>query len=251
MRLQGKTALITGGGSGFGEGIAQRFAQEGARLVINDIDVQNGERVASAIREAGGECRFVKADVSRSADFKASIDAVIDAYGRVDIVVNNAGVSHRNQSMLTVDEAEFDRVFAINVKSVFWCAQHAVPHMKAMGGGAIINIASTAGVRPRPGLVWYNASKGAMINVTKSMAIELATDGIRVNAVNPVAGETPLLKTFMGEDTPEIRARFVASIPMGRLSLPSDIATAALFYATDEAAFITGTCLEVDGGRCI
>lgn len=251
MRLTGKTALITGAGSGFGEGIAHRFAQEGARIVINDVDVNNGERVAKAIRDQGGEVQFIKADVSRGEDMKASIAAAIKAYGRLDIVVNNAGVSHRNQPMLAVSEAEFDRVFAINVKSVFWCAQYAVPVMRAQGGGSIINIASTAGVRPRPGLVWYNASKGAMINLTKSMAIELAPDRIRVNAVNPVAGETPLLKTFMGEDTPEMRAKFVGSIPMGRLSLPSDIATATLFYADDEAAFITGTCLEVDGGRCI
>ncbi len=251
MRLEGKIALVTGGGSGFGEGIARRFAQEGAQVLINDVDTKGGERVASEINASGGECRFVKADVSVGADFEASVQAAVEHFGGLDIVVNNAGVSHRNQSMLTVDEAEFDRVFAINVKSVYWCAQHVVPLLKQRGGGSIINIASTAGVRPRPGLVWYNASKGAMITLTKSMAIELAPDNIRVNAVNPVAGDTPLLATFMGEDTPEVRAKFVASVPLGRLSQPADIATATLFYATDEASFVTGTCLEVDGGRCI
>ncbi|MGH1358536.1 MAG: SDR family oxidoreductase [Burkholderiaceae bacterium] len=251
MRLEGKTALVTGAGSGFGEGIAQRFAQEGARLIINDINAENGERVAESIRATGAECHFIQANVADGADFAASIKASIDRYNGLDIVVNNAGVSHLNRPMLEVDEAEFDRVFAINVKSIYWCAQHAVPVMQKKGGGAIINIASTAGVRPRPGLTWYNASKGALITLTKSMAVELAPTGIRVNAVNPVAGETPLLATFMGEDTPEKRAQFVSTVPLGRLSQPSDIATATLFYAADEAAFITGTCLEVDGGRCI
>lgn len=251
MRLEGKTALITGAGSGFGEGIAHRFAQEGARLIINDVNADHGERVAQAVRDAGGQCHFIKADVANGSDYAASVKAAIDHYAGLDIVVNNAGVSHLNQPLLDVDEAEFDRVFAINVKSIYWCAQHVVPVMRKAGGGSIINIASTAGVRPRPGLAWYNASKGAMITLTKSMAIELAPDQIRVNAVNPVAGETPLLATFMGEDTPEKRAQFVASVPLGRLSQPSDIATASLFYAADEAAFITGTCLEVDGGRCI
>lgn len=251
MRLEGKSALITGGGSGFGEGMAHRFAQEGARVVINDVDIANGERVAKAVQAAGGQCHFVHANVAKGEDFAASVQATMDHYGSLDIVVNNAGVAHRNMPMLDVDEAEFDRIFAINVKSVYWCAQHAVPLMRKSGGGSIINIASTAGVRPRPGLTWYNASKGAMITLTKSMAVELAPDNIRVNAVNPVAGETPLLPTFMVEDTPEIRAKFVASVPLGRLSLPSDIATATLFFATDEAAFITGTTLEVDGGRCV
>jgi len=251
MRLEGKSALITGGGSGFGEGMAHRFAQEGAKIVINDVDKANGERVAAAVRAAGGQCQFIYANVAKGEDFAASVQAALDHHGSLDIVVNNAGVAHRNMPMLDVDEAEFDRVFAINVKSVYWCAQHAVPVMRKSGGGSIINIASTAGVRPRPGLTWYNASKGAMITLTKSMAVELAPDNIRVNAVNPVAGETPLLPTFMGEDTPEMRAKFVASVPLGRLSLPSDIATATLFFATEEAAFITGTTLEVDGGRCV
>ncbi|MFK7963398.1 MAG: glucose 1-dehydrogenase [Burkholderiaceae bacterium] len=251
MRLEGKSALITGGGSGFGEGIAHRFAQEGAKVVINDVDSANGERVAAAVREAGGQCQFIQADVAKGADFAASVQAAMDHHGALDIVVNNAGVAHRNKPMLDVDEAEFDRIFAINVKSVYWSAQHAVPVMRKSGGGSIINIASTAGVRPRPGLTWYNASKGAMITLTKSMAVELAPENIRVNAVNPVAGETPLLPTFMGEDTPEMRAKFVASVPLGRLSQPSDIATASVFFAAEEASFITGTTLEVDGGRCV
>ncbi len=193
MRLEGKTALITGAGSGFGEGIAQRFAQEGAQLIINDINAENGEKVAESIRATGAKCQFIKANVAQSADVAASVQAALDHYGKLDIVVNNAGVSHRNQPMLDVDEAEFDRVFAINVKSVYWCAQHAVPVMKEGGGGSIINIASTAGVRPRPGLTWYNASKGALITLTKSMAVELAPTGIRVNAVNPVVIERDVI----------------------------------------------------------
>ena len=179
------------------------------------------------------------------------LKATLDAYGKLDIVINNAGISHRNQSLLTVTPEEFDRVYAVNVKSLYWTAQHMAPYFKENGGGVFINIASTAGVRPRPGLVWYNGSKGAAINISRGMAVELAPAGIRVNVINPVAGETPLLATFMGEDTPEIRARFIASIPLGRFSQPTDIASAALYLASDEAAFITGACLEVDGGRCV
>ncbi len=251
MRLNGKIAIVTGAGSGFGEGIAERFATEGARVVVNDIDASNGERVTAAIRAAGGQAVFVRADVSSGADVKALLDRTLQAWGGLDIVVNNAGVSHRNQPMLDVGEAEFDRVFAINVKSLFWTAQHMVPYFRSRGGGVFVNIASTAGVRPRPGLVWYNGSKGAVITTSRAMAVELAPDRIRVNVINPVAGETPLLATFMGEDTPEMRAKFVASIPMGRLSQPRDVANAALYFASDEADFVTGACLEVDGGRCV
>ena len=251
MRLNGKIAIVTGAGSGFGEGIAERFATEGARVVVNDIDASNGERVTAAIRAAGGQAVFVRADVSRGADVKALLDRTLQAWGGLDIVVNNAGVSHRNQPMLDVGEAEFDRVFAINVKSLYWTAQHMVPYFRSRGGGVFVNIASTAGVRPRPGLVWYNGSKGAVITTSRAMAVELAPDRIRVNVINPVAGETPLLATFMGEDTPEMRAKFVASIPMGRLSQPRDVANAALYFASDEADFVTGACLEVDGGRCV
>jgi len=251
MRLEGKIAIVTGAGSGFGEGIAQRFAAEGARVVVNDVNADNGERVAAAIRAAGGAACFVRADVSRGADVKTLLERTLEAYGGLHVVVNNAGVSHRNQPMLDVSEAEFDRVFAINVKSLYWTAQHMVPHFRRQGGGVFVNIASTAGVRPRPGLVWYNGSKGAAITTSRAMAVELAPDRIRVNVINPVAGDTPLLATFMGEDTPEMRAKFVGTIPMGRLSMPRDVANAALYLASDEADFITGACLEVDGGRCV
>jgi 3-oxoacyl-[acyl-carrier protein] reductase len=251
MRLEGKTALITGSGSGFGEGIALRFAQEGARVIVNDVDATQGERVTQAIRSAGGQAEFVRADVSIGADMDRLLAAALAAFGDLAIVVNNAGVSHRNQSMLEVSEADFDRVYAINVKSIYWAARTFVPHFRKRGGGVFVNIASTAGVRPRPGLVWYNGSTGALITITKGMAVELAPDRIRVNAINPVAGETPLLATFMGEDTPARRAQFISSIPLGRFSQPLDIANAALFLASDEADMITGACLEVDGGRCV
>jgi 3-oxoacyl-[acyl-carrier protein] reductase len=251
MRLQGKVALVTGAGSGFGEGIATRFAQEGAKVVVNDIDAANGERVVAAIRKAGGEAIFARGDVTRGDDVAALLVASVDAFGGVTTVVNNAGVSHRNQSMLTVTEAEFARVFAVNVKGLYWTARHFVPHFRERGGGAFVTIASTAGVRPRPGLVWYNGTKGAAITVSRAMAVELAPLRIRVNVINPVAGETPLLATFMGEDTPEKRAQFIASVPLGRLSQPRDVANAALYLASDEADFITGACLEVDGGRCV
>lgn len=251
MRLQGKIALVTGAGSGFGEGIATRFALEGARVLVNDVAREAGERVATAIRKAGGEAHFAYGDVSSGPDVQGLLHAAKTHFGGLDIVVNNAGVSHRNQPLLEVSEADFDRVYAINVKSLFWTSQHMVPHFRERGGGVFINIASTAGVRPRPGLVWYNGSKGAMITISKAMAVELAPDRIRVNVINPVAGETPLLATFMGEDTPARRAQFIASIPLGRFSQPRDIANAALYLASDEADFITGACLEVDGGRCV
>ncbi|HVL58203.1 MAG TPA: SDR family oxidoreductase [Burkholderiaceae bacterium] len=251
MRLKDKVALVTGAGSGFGEGIARRFAAEGARVLVNDIDAAGGERVVGAIRDAGGEAAFARADVSRGDDVAALLGAALEQFGKLDVVVNNAGVSHRNQSLLTVTEQEFDRVYAVNVKSLYWTARHIVPYFQKAGGGVFVNIASTAGVRPRPGLVWYNSSKGAMIVASRAMAVELAPHRIRVNVINPVAGDTPLLATFMGEDTPEMRAKFVASIPLGRLSQPRDIANAALFLASDEAEFITGACLEVDGGRCV
>ncbi len=251
MRLQNKIAIVTGSGSGFGEGIARRFAAEGAKVVVNDINAANGERVAREIVAAGGHAKFCLADVTRDADVSRLVAFALAGYGDLDIVVNNAGTTHRNQPLLDVAEAEFDRIYAVNVKSLFLTAKHAVPHFRRKRNGVFITIASTAGIRPRPGLTWYNGSKGAAIVTSRSMAAELAPDNIRVNVINPVAGETGMLKEFMGADTPEIRAKFVASIPLGRLSLPSDIATAALFFASDEAAFITGACLEVDGGRCV
>lgn len=252
MRLEGKTALVTGGGSGFGAAIAQRFAEEGARVLVVDIAGDRAEAVAEGInRSRQGAAVAYAADVAKAEEAEAMVSAAEADLGPLDILINNAGVSHRNQPMLDVTEAEFDRVFAVNVKAIYLAAKAAVPRMRTHGSGVILNIASTAGVRPRPGLVWYNGSKGAAITITRSMAVELAPDRIRVCALNPVAGETPLLPTFMGEDTPEIRTKFLASIPLGRFSQPQDIANAALFLASDEAEFLTGVCMEVDGGRCV
>jgi 3-oxoacyl-[acyl-carrier protein] reductase len=248
MRLENKVAIVTGAASGFGKAIAETFAQEGAKVVVADINGQGARDVARGI---GASATHVAVDVSRRADVEAMVGEAVKAFGGLDIMVNNAGTTHRNQPMLDVTEAEFDRIFAVNVKSVYLAALACVPAMAKRGGGVIINTASTAGVRPRPGLTWYNASKGAVITMTKSMAAELAPKGIRVCAINPVAGETPLLAEFMGADTPENRARFVASIPLGRLSLPSDVANAALFLASPESSMITGVALEVDGGRCV
>jgi 3-oxoacyl-[acyl-carrier protein] reductase len=251
MRLRSKIAIVTGAGSGFGRGIATRFAAEGAAVVVNDINAANGERSVEDIVRAGGAARFCAGDVSKDADVKHLIEFTLSAFGGLDIVVNNAGTTHRNQPMLDVSEEQFDRIYAVNVKSLFLTARHAVPHFRSKKNGVFITIASTAGVRPRPGLTWYNGSKGAAIVTSRSMAAELAPHNIRVNVINPVAGETAMLVDFMGQDTPERRAQFIASIPLGRLSQPSDVATAAVFFASDEAAFVTGTCLEVDGGRCV
>ena len=248
MRLANKVAIVTGGGSGFGEGIAKRFAAEGASVVVADINEEAAKRVAD---EIGEKARAVRADVSVNGDVQTMVAAAVGAFGRLDILVNNAGYTHRNGSMMEVDEETFDRIYAVNVKSIYLGAMHAVPVFRGQGGGVILNVASTAGVRPRPGLTWYNGSKGAAITLTKSMAVELAPDKIRVCALNPVAGETGMLHLFMGEDTPEKRAQFKASVPLGRLSQPADIANAALFLCSDEAEFLTGVCLEVDGGRCI
>lgn len=247
-RLDNKAALITGAGSGFGEGIARKFVEEGARVIIADIDDEAGAKVANSLGESA--C-FVHMDVSRDVDMAAGVKMAVESFGRLDILVNNAGYTHRNAPMLEVSEEEFDRIFAVNVKSIYLSARHAVPLFRAAGGGVILNIASTAGLRPRPGLTWYNGSKGAVITLTKSMAVELAPDAIRVCALNPVAGETGMLHLFMGEDTPERRALFQSSIPLGRFSQPRDIANAALFLCSGEAEFLTGVCMEVDGGRCI
>ena len=254
MRLQGKVAVVTGAGSGFGEGIAKRFAEEGAKLVVNDIDDRGGERVAGEIERAQGQgsAIYVRADVAEDAAMAGLVKRALERFGRIDIMVNNAGTTHRNGPMLGVDEATFDRVFAVNVKSIYLAARHVVPVMRKQGkGGVIINTASTAALRPRGGLVWYCGSKGAAVTLTKAMAQELAAEQIRVNALCPVAGDTPLLPSFMGGDTPELRAKFLASIPLGRFSTPLDVANAALYLASDEGAFITGVALEVDGGRCI
>lgn len=248
MRLSGKSAIVTGGASGFGAGIVRKFVAEGAAVLIADI---NGEAADSFARELGGLAVARQVDVSRDASVAELAEMAIKAFGTVDILVNNAGISHLPAQMEDISESDFDRVIAVNVKSVYLTAKYLVPHMKANRKGAILNVASTAAVSPRPRLSWYNASKGWMVTATKSMAIELAPTGVRVNAINPVAGDTPLLKTFMGEDTPEIRAKFLASIPVGRFSTPEDMGNAACFLCSDEASMITGVALEVDGGRCI
>ncbi len=244
-RLNGKVAIITGAASGFGEGMARRFAQEGAKVIVADLNENGAKSVADEIDGIP-----MKVDVANPLDVDRMIKAA-GALGRLDILINNAGFTHPNQPMLEVEEDTFDRIFAVNVKSIYLAAKKVVPIMREQGGGVIINTASTAGLRPRPGLVWYNSSKGAVISMTKSMAVELAPDQIRVNALCPVAGDTGMLHLFMGEDTDEKRELFKSSIPIGRLSTPEDMANAALYLACDEASFITGVALEVDGGRCI
>ncbi len=246
MRLKDKVAVVTGGGSGFGEGIVRKFVAEGAKVLIADRDEANAKRVA----EATG-ARHVVADVSRAADAKAMLDEAERAFGGLHVLVNNAGVAHLPQPLEGLPEDDFDRIAGVNMKAIYLAAREVVPRFKARKGGVILNVASTAGVSPRPKLAWYNASKGWVITATRAMAVELAPFGIRVVALNPVAGETPLLATFMGGDTPENRARFLATIPLGRLSTPEDIGNAACFLCSDEASMITGVAMEIDGGRCI
>jgi len=249
MRLADKVALVTGAASGFGAEIARTFAREGARLAILDINAAGAEAVAASV---GPPMLAIAGDVARAADVASAVERTLAAHGRLDIVVNNAGWTHTNRPMLEVSEAEFDKVYAVNVKSIYHMTKAAVPVMRAQGGGVIINVGSTAGIRPRPGLTWYNGSKGAVNLLSRSMAAELAPDRIRVNCVAPVIGETGLLESFMGvPDTPENRAKFVATIPLGRLSRPRDVANACLYLASDEAEFITGVVLEVDGGRTV
>jgi 3-oxoacyl-[acyl-carrier protein] reductase len=246
MRLEGKTALITGGASGFGAGIARKFHAEGARVMIADINAEAAEAMAGVL---GAD--WVAGDVGDDTSVQHIAATALGALGPLDILVNNAGITHLPMAMEDVGEDDFDRVLRVNAKSVYLTARHLVPGMKARGQGAILNIASTAGLSPRPRLAWYNASKGWMITATKAMAVELAPAGVRVNALCPVAGETPLLKSFLGEDTPEMRAKFLATIPIGRFSTPQDLGNAAAFLCSDEAAMLTGVALEVDGGRCI
>lgn len=246
MRLQDKIAIVTGGGSGFGAGIARKFAAEGAQVVVADLNETAAREVADQIGGLG-----LCADIASRESVQAMIAQVMAAHGRIDVMVNNAGVTHLPAALEEVSEADFDRVMAVNCKAIYLIAREVVPLMKRAGRGAIVNVASTGGVSPRPRLAWYNASKGWLIAATRAMAVELAPHGIRVNALNPVAGETPLLKSFMGEDTPEMRAKFLSTIPLGRFSTPEDLGNAACFLASDEASMITGVALEVDGGRCI
>jgi 3-oxoacyl-[acyl-carrier protein] reductase len=246
MRLAGKTALVTGGASGFGAGMARAFCAEGARVMLADVDGPAVEAMAGVL---GAE--FVVADVSDDASVAHMAAATLGALGPLDILVNNAGVTHLPSPLEDVSLDDFDRVFRVNARSVYLTARHLVPGMKDRGAGVILNIASTAALSPRPSLSWYNASKGWMVTATKSMAVELASAGVRVNALCPVAGETPLLKSFLGEDTPQMRAKFLATIPLGRFSTPQDLGHAAVFLCSDEAAMLTGVALEVDGGRCV
>ncbi len=257
MRVKNKSIIVTGAASGIGEGIAKRLAAEGAQVIVNDINVAMGEAVVAAIVKAGGTASFFKADVSVSAEVKALVTSALERYGRLDVMVNNAGWTHRNQPALDVSEDDFDKCYAINVKSIYLSTIHATPVFRAQGGGSFINIASTAGVRPRPGLTWYNGSKGAVITTSKSLAAELGPDNIRVNCINPVFNpDTGLSTQFAGGSVtgPEgeaRRAKFLSSIPLGRFSTALDVANAALYLASDEADFISGVCIEVDGARCV
>ncbi|GGE61482.1 SDR family oxidoreductase [Actibacterium pelagium] len=248
MRLKGKTAIVTGGASGFGEGIVRKFVTEGAKVLIADLNIEAAQQLAN---ELGSATQAVEANVADDGSVQAMVKAALSELGGIDILVNNAGTTHLPAPMEEVSESDFDKVFAVNCKSVYLTAKHIVPIFKDQKAGAILNVASTAGVSPRPRLNWYNASKGWMNNATKGMAVELAPEGVRVNAINPVAGDTPLLKMFMGEDTPAVRAKFLSTIPLGRFSTPEDMGNAACYLCSDEASMVTGVCMEVDGGRCI
>ena len=253
-RLDGKVAIVTGGGSGFGAGICAKFVAEGAQVVVADIQLQAAMDIAAAL---GPSARALRVDVADATDVRLMMEAAELHFGRIDILVNNAGVTHLPQALEEVSEADFDRIFAVNMKAIFLAMREVVPRMKGNAPGrqgirgVVLNMASTAGVSPRPRLGWYNASKGWVITATRANAVELAPAGIRVVALNPVAGETPLLKSFMGQDTPEMRAKFLSTIPLGRFSTPEDLGNAACFLCSDEASMITGVCMEVDGGRCI
>ena len=257
MRVKDKSIIVTGSGGGIGEGIARRLAAEGAHLIVNDIDAASGERVVAQIKAAGGSASFFAADVTRSGDMKALVAAAVERHGKLDVMVNNAGWTHRNRPALEVSEDEFDKCFAVNMKSIYLSTIHAVPAFRANKGphrgGSFINIASTAGVRPRPGLTWYNGSKGAVITTSKSLAAEFGPENIRVNCINPVFNpDTGLSAEFAGGPVDEARrAKFLATIPLGRFSTALDVANAALYLASDEAAFISGVCIEVDGARCV
>jgi 3-oxoacyl-[acyl-carrier protein] reductase len=248
MRLKDKVAIVTGGGSGFGAGIVRKFVAEGAQVIVADLNLDAALTIAAA---AGPAARALRVDVADAGDVRTMMEAAELHFGHLDILVNNAGIGHLPQALEELPEAEFDRIVAVNMKAIYLAMREVVPRFKANRRGVVLNMASTAGVSPRPRLAWYNASKGWVITATRASAVELAPFGIRVNALNPVAGETPLLRTFMGEDTPEIRAKFLSTIPLGRFSTPEDLGNAACFLCSDEASMITGVCMEVDGGRCI
>jgi len=253
MRVKDKSIIVTGAGGGIGEGIAKRLAEEGAHVIVNDVNAAGGERVVAEIVAAGGRASFVAADVTQSADMKALVAAAVARHGKLDAMVNNAGWTHKNQPALEVSEDEFDKCYAVNVKSIYLATLHAVPAFRANGGGSFVNIASTAGVRPRPGLTWYNGSKGAVITTSKSLAAELGPDNIRVNCINPVMNPFTGLGTAFagGELTEERLNKFRSTIPLGRFSTALDVGNAVLYLVSDEAAFISGVCLEVDGARCV
>ncbi len=252
MRLKDKVAVVTGGGSGFGAGIVRKFVAEGAKVIVADINLEAALDVVAAV---GTQARALRVDVTQAADVRTMLDAAEVHFGALDILVNNAGIGHVPQPLEGLPEEDFDRLFAVNMKAIYLAMREVVPRFKAKKKegvkGVVLNMASTAGVSPRPRLAWYNASKGWVITATRASAVELAPHGIRVNALNPVAGETPLLKTFMGEDTPEMRAKFLSTIPLGRFSTPEDLGNAACYLCSEEASMITGVCMEVDGGRCI
>ncbi len=252
MQLHDKVAIVTGGASGFGAAIARTLAERGAAVKIADLNLAGARDVADSINAAGGRADATACDVASEADFRKMVAQTRASLGGLHIMVNNAGTTHRNKPALQVTEEEFDRVYRVNLKSLFWSAQTVLPLFVAQGGGCMVNVASTTGVRPGPGLVWYSGSKAAMINLTKGLAMEVARSGVRVNAVNPMIGETAMLGDFMGmEDTPANRERFLARIPLGRFTRPADVASAVAFLASDEASYLTGVCLDVDGGRNI
>lgn len=252
MRLKGKVAIVTGSGSGFGEGIATRYAAEGAKVIVNDLNGSSAARVAASIRDTGGSAEAVQGDVSKSADWPALIEAATGSFGGLDIVVNNAGWTHRLKPFIDTTEEEFERVFSTNVKSVFLSAKHVVPVFREKGRGCFIQIASTLTLRPRPGIAPYGSSKAAVLYLSHNLASEFGPENIRFNVINPGFGLTGLAADFMGgTDTPEMRNKFLAAHPMGRFTTPRDIASAALFLASDEAEYITGACLQVDGGRSV